>query len=155
MLRCAVLLFGEKCDPPWWGSQAASKEATDFRFVFPRTAMCAAFTRASELAKALHDERTKQQGVHHLFRLPHAIEADIHREMVATEQSGELTVAKIESFFEDFLSAAPAPDQAAEGAIDCGKISISKQSDLRRIGALYLHAFKSGSICLPYFLLHT
>jgi len=80
LLRCAVLLIGEKCPSPWWPSRAASTGATDFSYAFPRTAMTAAFSRATELAKALHDERTKQQGVHHLFRLPHALEADIHRE---------------------------------------------------------------------------
>lgn len=153
MLRCGVLLRGESCNPPWWSSTAASSSAADIRFAFPRTAMTAAFSRAAELAKALHDERTRQQGFFHLFRLPHAIEADLHRETVRLEQAGELHAEAIESFFESFLEDASAPGKAAEGAVDCGQISIFKKSDLKLVGALYKAAFQSGKICLPYFKL--
>jgi len=153
MLRCAVLLHGEKMSPAWWSSTAASTGAVDIQYAFPRTAMTAAFTRAGELAKALHDERTRQQGFHHLFRLPHAVEADIHRETLWLEQEGELTTEKIEAFFDSFLKDASPDNQLAEGAVDCGKISILKQSDLQRIGVLYQEAFRAGKTCLPYFKL--
>lgn len=155
LLRCAVLLLGEKAQPAWWSSTAASKGATDIRYAFPRTAMTAAFARAGELAKTLHDERTRQQGFYHLFRLPHAIEADIHRETLRLDQAGELTVEKVEAFFGSFLEVASSDGQAAEGAVDCGIIAILKISDLKRIGALYRDAFDSGKVCLPYFTLDT
>lgn len=153
MLRCAILLQGEKCSSPWWSSTAARSGAADIRFAFPRTAMTAAFARAAELAKTLHDERTKQQGFFHLFRLPHAIEADLHREIVRLEQAGELSAETIEGFFESLLEGASPGGKAAEGAVDCGQISIFKKSDLEQIGALYKEAFQSGKICLPYFKL--
>ena len=115
--------------------------------------MTAGFVRAGELAKILHDERTKQQGFHHLFRLPHALEADIHRELLRLEQDGELTADKLEAFFEGFLEGASEETELAEGAVDCGKIYILRQSDLQRVGLLYKEAFQAGKICLPYFKL--
>ena len=116
--------------------------------------MTAAFTRAGELAKSLHDERTKQQGFHHLFRLPYALEADIHRETLRLEQNDELTAEKLEAFFSEFLEDASGETLLAEGAVDCGKITILKKSDLQRIGSLYQEAFKANKICLPYFKLN-
>ena len=83
--------------------------------------MTAAFTRAGELAKSLHDERTKQQGFHHLFRLPFALEADIHRETLRLEQNDELTAEKLEAFLNEFLEDAPKVTELAEGAVDCGE----------------------------------
>jgi len=151
MLRCAVLFCGEKADPAWWSSSAARSGAADFRYAFPRTAMTAAFTRAAELAQSLHDERTRQQGVHHLFRLPHGIEADIHRETLSLDQQGELTAEKIEAFFESFLDGSSPGNQVAEGSVDYGKIAILNHTDQKRIGSLYREAFRAGKICLPYF----
>lgn len=153
MMRCSVLLHGEKSGSPWWPSTAASSDAADIRFVFPRTAMTAAFSRAGELAKRLHDERTKQQGFYHLFRLPHAIEADIHRETVRLERAGELSTEKITTFFSGFLEGPSPASKATEGPVDCGKILLSKLSDLKRIGLLYKRAFDTDTICLPYFQL--
>lgn len=115
--------------------------------------MTAAFTRAAELAKSLHDERTKQQGFYHLFRLPHAIEADLHREIVRLEQAGELSVEKIESFFADFTGGSVDTSNTSEGPVDCGKISIFKPSDLKKIALLYKKAFETNTVCLPYFQL--
>ena len=115
--------------------------------------MTAAFTRAAQLAKSLHDERTRQHGFRHLFRLPHGIEADIHRETLRLEQQGELTAEKIEAFFESFLEGTSPGNPLAEGSVDCGKIAILKNSDLKQIGALYREAFHTGKICLPYFAL--
>jgi len=154
MLRCAVLLRGESSQSPWWLSKAASTGVTDFQYAFPRTAMTAAFTRAAELAKSLHDERTKQQGFYHLFRLPHSIEADLHRETVRLEQAGELSVEKIESFFADFVADSADASNTSEGPIDCGKISVFKTSDLKEIGLLYKNAFDTNTVCLPYFQLN-
>jgi len=115
--------------------------------------MTAAFTRAAELAKTLHDQRTRQQDYYHLFRLPHAIEADIHRETLLLEQNGELSSDKIAVFFDDFLREATIHRQVAEGAVDCGTITLSRNSDLKRVGILYREAFRNGTVCLPYFRL--
>jgi len=116
--------------------------------------MTAAFTRAAELAKSLHDERTKQQGFYHLFRLPHAVEADLHRETVRLEQAGKLSVENIETFFADYIDAYADHSKFSEGPIDCGKISIFKPSDLKKIGLLYKNAFETNTVCLPYFQLN-
>lgn len=155
LLRSAVLLHGERCNLPWWSSTGVKSGASDIRYALPRTAMTAALSRAAALAKSLHDERTKQQDLYHLFRLPHAIEADIHREMIRLEQAGELAVEKIEDFHTDFMAGTEPLPPEAEGPVDCGHISIFNRADLKRICSLYKQAFDSGKVCLPYFLLRT
>jgi hypothetical protein len=151
MLRCAILLQGEDSEPQWWKSSAAKSGAKDLQYVFPRTAMTASFMRANELAKELHDRRTKQHGAFNLFRLPFTLESEIHKELVNLDRQGNLDRNPIETFYSEILNNSYESLESKEGPIDCGNISVFKNLDLKKIALCYDQAFRGGYMCIPYF----
>ena len=153
VLRYLLLFEGESTAPPWWGSNGLSQGVLDLVHAFPRTAKLAAYTRALALAKSLHDERTRAQDVHHLFRLPQGMEAQIHQTISELFKEDTLDAGNVEALWADFKDSSQAPKDAPTGTIDCGELNLSKPKDLRRLAQLYRFAFDQGSQCFPFFTL--
>ena len=153
-LRVLVGYLGEKDQFAWWPTTFLSTTGRRFlEFNFPRTVLSAGVGSVSEVAKELHDERIGRSGVFHLFRLPHALEQDVHA-FLAGESRNELM-----HLIEDRKSALGALQELAEGEGKCaqGPVRVSSLGQLthrpsiRKAAACYRHAFEQGYLSFPYF----
>ena len=100
-LRIVVGYLGEKAQSGWWDT--AFLNTTGFRFlglIYPRTAVSACVTAASEAACRAHDERIGKGRVAHLFRLASEAEMGLRAELgeVDANHLGMLCSPKAEIF---------------------------------------------------------
>jgi hypothetical protein len=122
--------------------------------LFPRTAPRAALEMASRAAQAAHDARLGGTGVYHLFRLPGALEADIH-DLLARGKPELVPLLKSvtgEEAMRLLLDLAGSePLQAAAGPVNCGSVSaLQRGRGLQRLCAVYAAAFRSDVPSFPY-----
>jgi hypothetical protein len=153
-LRLLVAYLGEKDQFAWWPTSFLS--ATGRRFLeynFPRTVLSAGVSSVAHAAKELHDQRIGRAGAYHLFRLPHALEQDIHALLAAESgngfaelvSSGEQALAKLAEFAEE-------EDVTAQGPVRVsGLRQLTHRPSIRKAAAHYRNAFESGQQTFPYF----
>ena len=158
-LRALVLALGESSNPAWWKTEFINE--TGLRFLerlYPRTPVRAAVHAAGRAACEAHDRAVGRVGVYHLFRLPEALEAEIH----AVSSFGD------EDFFSRFRSCLGRQKNLLEmlTPLCSGEKSTSTAAGPKRIGAesdattidalgeaaaVYRNAFKQGKPTFPYF----
>lgn len=154
ILRTLVGYLGEKEQLAWWDSNFLSSIGLQFLQInFPRTALSAAIHSTAEAARRLHDQRIGKSGVYHLFRLPAALEEDVHHTILDPALALSADLIKDRETALGWLKDHAAPDStAAGGAVLLGSIrDIQQPLLLEQLAALYHLAFLTNTPCFPYF----
>jgi hypothetical protein len=155
-LRLAVLKANELQGTGTTSKGLTRQGQADLDYVFPRTAMLAAWTHSAAVARQEHDEKVRSRGVYHLFRLPMFWEAQIHaasREVLEQETARAAeTVEQLFSLLTDLptLSSGGPPSQ---GAVDLGELDLGNLQDLARLASTYFGACASNQRVTPFFRL--
>jgi hypothetical protein len=136
-LRLSVLVCGEKLPDKCWNSDGLSRSGQDdLKIVFPRSSVLAAVSHAAALARTHHDERTRAQGVYHLFRLPAEMEAGIHRALIEMEQDSEFGDDPAAGIWDELGDLDRNTEAASEGPVDLGTLDLYQRPvDWLNIGA--------------------
>jgi hypothetical protein len=158
-LRAIVLALGESVRPCWWNTEFMNE--TGLRFLerlFPRSFFQAAIHAAGQAACEIHDRAVGRVGVYHLFRLPEALEVEIHLNMPSADadftssfrsclgnKDGLLKLLKIMSDDEDRPATGPGPQRIGTGG------DLTKAKTLRRTASVYYQAFSKNKQSFPYF----
>lgn len=143
---------GDQCD--WWHTQFLSPTGRRYlEFNFPRTVLSAGINSVSHAAKELHDRRIGRNGVFHLFRLPHAIEQDLHL-LLAGDYKHELdeVIQGRDRAMKALAELAEGEKVESEGPSRISAIGqMTHRPSLRKLAACYFWAFESGKQTFPYF----
>ena len=155
-LRFIVGYLGERLQPAWWTSSFFAPGSTLFLTpIFSKTAILAQYHGMQEAASRIHDERIGiGTGVFHLFRLPEAIERELHQFISDSEN--------MDQFIKDLTSASDALNALAsfsdnESRQAVGPVRIGGRADLGKIESwrvvanYYQQAFETQSQICPYF----
>ena len=153
-LRLLIGYLGEQKQFAWWDTNFLSPVGMQFMAInFPRTALPAAINSVAEAAKRTHDARIGKGGVYHLFRLPAALEEDVHHAILSG--ANPLTAAMIESQAAALSGLKGLAGESAEsgsGPLLIGKMSeFDNPAALARLAFLYHLAFTTRKPCFPYF----
>ena len=154
-LRTVVGYLGEQDQFGWWQSTFFGPGSVNFLTpVFTRTHLLAQCTGAALAAARVHDERIGTGNVHHLFRLPEALEMGIRRTLLNEaigKQLGYLIADRAAALH--FLNTMAKGRQIA----GIGPTHVAGSRDLRSPGqwttvaGLYANAFQNASETFPYF----
>lgn len=154
LLRALVAFLGEKDQCGWWDCSFLGATGRKFLAItHPRSYVTAGVLAASEAARRVHDARIGKGRVYHLFRLPHATEQKLHRQvltkeanaLVASLESKEQALRTLESLAKD-------PDSTPNGPVKLGDAkSLSSSTVVAKLAGIYLGAFKSAKQAMPYF----
>jgi hypothetical protein len=157
-LRSLTLALGESVRPQWWTTQFMSEAGMRFlERLYPRTAFQAAVHAAGRAACDAHDRAVGRVGVYHLFRLPESLELDMARippdfdnDFVTRFRAGLGAPEKLL-----VLLAAMCEGVEVETAGGARRIGSDLDSmtlpSLRKVAAIYHHAFAHGKPAFPYF----
>jgi hypothetical protein len=153
-LRILVGYLGESDQFDWWRTSFLSPTGRRYlEFNFPRTVLSAGINSVSQAAKELHDRRIGRNGVFHLFRLPHAIEQDLHL-LLASDFKDELDdmIQGGERAMKVLGELAEGEKMQTEGPTRVSGIGqITHRPSLRKLAACYFSAFETGKQAFPYF----
>jgi len=153
-LRILVGYLGETDQCDWWRTSFLSPTGMRYlEFNFPRTVLSAGINSVSHAAKELHDRRIGRNGVFHLFRLPHAIEQDLHL-LLAGDFKDELNemIQGRDRAMKALAELAEGEKLQSKGPTRISAIGqMTHRFSLRKLAACYLWAFESGKQTFPYF----
>ena len=153
-LRILVGYLGESDQCDWWRTSFLSPTGRRYlEFNFPRTVLSAGINSVSHAAKELHDRRIGRNGVFHLFRLPHAIEQDLHL-LLAGDFKDELDkmIQGRDCAKKALAALAEGEKVESEGPTRISAIGqMTHRPSLRKLAACYLWAFEDGKQTFPYF----
>ena len=153
-LRILVGYLGESEQCDWWRTSFLSPTGRRYlEFNFPRTVLSAGINSVAYAAKELHDRRIGRNGVFHLFRLPHAIEQDLHLLFAgdARDELDELVHGR-DRAIDALGKLAEGEKLQAEGPTRISDISqMTHRPSLRKTAACYLWAFENTKQTFPYF----
>ena len=152
-LRVLVAYLGEKDQFTWWPTTFLSPTGRRFlAFNFPRTTLSAGVQAASHAAMHLHDERIGRQGAFHLFRLPHALEREVHTQLAGRGADAFASLLDDRDAALDALSAVA--EQEMKEAVGPVRVStvgrILYRPSIRKVAAVYHRAFTDGAPSFPY-----
>ncbi|MCB5285401.1 MAG: BrxE family protein [Candidatus Cloacimonetes bacterium] len=157
-LRAVVLSLGESVSPAWWRTEFMNETGLSYlKRLYPRTTFHAAIHAAGKAAGDAHDSAVGRVGVYHLFRLPEALETELHR----------MPPDPAEDFFPTLRTAMGQPEEllkllasmydgkktdASPGARKIGTDKdIMTTAGVRKTAAVYHTAFTRNEPCFPYF----
>ena len=152
LLRYAVLSnlekksYGIDAEPLSGGGQK------DLQYIFPRTSLLAAVSHDTKIAEQIFDERIRDLGFYHLFRLPTFWEGQIHhvfREPDSLLPDGESAA----DWIADFTSQDPDPGKGQEGAVNLGALDLNSASDLKKLARVHRDAIAAEKLVVPFFTL--
>lgn len=155
LVRCAVGYLGEKSQSNWWPSEFCSSTSDSFLSpVFANTKSLARYSGVVEAGRLVHDESIGVgQRVFHLFRLPAAMEQQLHEKVSSKELDDGIsevtnTIEDAKSLLEKY---ADGSNQTAEGplAID-NSMGFVDSAWLSTAAQCYLSAFENDRKCFPY-----
>ncbi len=153
-LRICVGYLGEKEHQNWWPSAWLSANAHAFLSpVYGKRTNVAQLHGLTESARRVHDSRIGVGRAYHLFRLPEAIERQLHDAMTEAASSLFDTFPSSAEEAESKLKAlASASGQLHEGPVRVGKPSdLLEKQWLSTVAAHYLGAFQANKMTFPYF----
>ncbi len=153
-LRALVGYLGEKSQCNWWDTNFLSPIGLQYLAInFPRSSFVAGVTSVSEAARRLHDSRIGKGGVYHLFRLPLAIEENIHSHLMGMDSSSIVSVIQNkDEALARLLQLAGSTIDAPEGPVQIGRDKqIQRKNSIAVLAQHYLDGFSNGKQVLPYF----
>jgi hypothetical protein len=158
--RVSVGILGEKSSHDWWASEFFSPTSDAYlNPVLPNTKSLAQYHGVVEAARRIHDDSIGiGQRVFHLFRLPAALEQQLH-ETVLLRESDELAVASNvtpEQALESLEEIAGGKTESAIGPIALGGVEdFTSEQWLIQVSQYYLNAFRANTQCFPYIKANT
>lgn len=153
-LRLLIGFLGEKPQFAWWDTNFLSPIGQQYMAInFPRTALSAGIHSVTDAARRIHDERIGKGGVYHLFRLPSALEEDVHHAILKGHAQLVLTQIRTkETALDEMKKLATEEDLTGSGPVLIGQIpELEKPETLGRLAAIYQRAFAIGLPSFPYF----
>ena len=156
-LRFLVGYLGEKAQAPWWRSDFFTPGSSAFLTpVFPNTAVLAQYNGIKGAACKIHDERIGTgMGIFHLFRLPTAIEQEMHNSMSGNQDTGQLGFepANPDEAMQLLCELSEnGPHESVPGPIRIGsRPDLGKRYIWKTIAGYYYNAFLNGQQTFPYF----
>lgn len=155
-LRFIAGYLGEQLQPKWWTSSFFAQGSTMFLTpIFSKTAILAQYHGIQETAGRIHDERIGiGTGVFHLFRLPEAIERELHQ-LIRDSDNMEHFIKDLNSASDALKALASFSDNESCQAV--GPVRIGGHSDLgkieswRAVANYYQQAFAAQGQVFPYF----
>jgi hypothetical protein len=159
-LRAVVAYLGERAQHGWWQSAFLSPAGRGFlTAAFVKTLPLAQCSGATAAAARAHDLGIGVGQVHHLFRLPEALEQAIFRAMYEPA-----VVRRIFAELVDRTAALTALRTVAEMSAFNGALSnvagptwvgdahaVYASEVWARVAMLYMHGFETGVQVYPYF----
>lgn len=155
LMRLLVGYLGEKSQFNWWSTSFLGTSSNLFLSpVFPRTTILSQYHGILEAARKVHDERIGVGNVFHLFRLPEALEHDLHS--LISDGSFMLpqeSVASKESAFAAIQTIADGDLTPTEGPVKIGSLqNLMTSTAIRDIARQYVAAFNNSLTTYPYFV---
>jgi hypothetical protein len=153
--RMSVGVLGEKSSHNWWPSEFFSATSDAFlNPVLPNTKSLAQYHGVVEAARRIHDDSIGiGQRVFHLFRLPSALEQQLHERLLLSElgeQNAEVNSTSGHAM-EWLTELAGDGTEAAVGPIALSSIAdFSDEQWLIASAKYYLNAFRTNGQCFPY-----
>jgi len=155
-LRFIVGYLGEQIRPAWWTSSFFAPGSTMFLTpIFSKTAILAQYHGMQEAASRIHDERIGiATGVFHLFRLPEAIERELHQ-LISNSDNMEQFIKGLFNASDAFNALASISKNESHWAV--GPVRIGGHSDLgkieswRAVANYYQKTFAVQGQVFPYF----
>lgn len=153
-LRVLVAYLGEKDQFSWWPTSFLSPTGRRFlAFNFPRTTLSAGVRAASHAAMRLHDERIGRQGAFHLFRLPHALEREVHARLAGRGADAFASLLDDRDAALDGLGGLAEEEvKEAVGPVRVSSVArLLHRPSVRKAAAVYHRAFTDGAPSFPYY----
>ena len=153
-MRVLVAYLGEHDQFAWWQTSFLSPTGRRFlAFNFPRTTLSAGVQAASHAAMRLHDERIGRQDAFHLFRLPYALEREVHAQVAGrgADAFAALLVDRDTALTE---LGTPGAQEAKEavGPVRVSTVArILHRSSIRKVATVYHRAFTDNTPSFPYY----
>ncbi len=153
ILRCAVLRDLEK---QGYGidSKALSEEGQgDLKFIFPRTSVLAGITHDGKVASKIFDDRIRDLGFYHLFRLPTFWEGQIHAVLREPDDILPSGVAAPGEMLQEILSDEVDPSALDEGTLNLSSLDLNSSADLKKLIRAHANAIAAEKLVIPFFSL--
>lgn len=155
LVRAAVGMLGEKSQSNWWSSDFYAPASDAFlNPLFPKTKALARCSGANEAARRVHDEAIGVGNrVFHLFRLPSALEQQLHELLRANIVASKVSsaVSSAASAREQLRSMAGSVAESSEGPVALNDFNgWHKDRWLKLAAAHYVNALDRGVQCFPY-----
>jgi hypothetical protein len=156
VVRTLVGFLGEKSQSNWWASSFFSPSSKAFlEPVFGKTFFLSQYHGVREAAARVHDEHIGVgRGVFHLFRLPEAIERELHSLINDNYISDHiLNAVSSVSFAEDEIALYIGKEASqVVGPVRVGGLDdIKKNSTWQVVAGYYYLSFKNNTKVYPYF----
>jgi len=155
--RIVVLSLGESVQPPWWRTDFLNEIGLRFlERLYPRTAFHAAVHAAGKAACEIHDQAIGRRGAFHLFRLPEALEAEVHAFASLSRNVIETELRQNLGNFDVLIAGLKEMGDGSQPA-HSGPLRIGSDTDVYRINAfrktaaVYAAAFIKNRRAFPYF----
>jgi hypothetical protein len=151
ILRHAVLTDLERQGHGIESKSLSELGQQDLQFIFPRTSVLAGITHGGKVISKIFDDRIRDLGFYHLFRLPTFWEGQIHSAIrdpdgVFSSLSGEPG-----ELIQQVTSEAPSGSAAEEGALNLAALDLNSSSDLKKLASAHANAIEAGKLVIPYF----
>lgn len=155
-LRFIVGYLGEQLQPAWWTSSFFAPGSKVFlNSIFSKTAILAQYHGMQEAAGRIHDERIGiGTGVFHLFRLPEAIERELHQ-LISDSDNMEQFIKDLTSVSDALNALATFSDNESRSVVGPvrigGHLDMGKIESWRAVANYYQQAFADQGQVFPYF----
>ena len=153
-MRVLVAYLGEYDQFAWWATSYLSRTGQRFlAFNFPRTTLSAGVQAASHAAMRMHDERIGRQGAFHLFRLPYALEREVHA-LVAGRGANAFAALLVDrdAALTELGALGAQETSEAVGPVRVSTVArILHRSSISRVATVYRRAFTDAAPSFPYY----
>ena len=153
-MRVLVAYLGEHDQFAWWPTSFLSSTGRRFlAYNFPRTTLSAGVQAASHAAMRLHDERIGRQGAFHLFRLPHALEREVHAQVAGRGADAfAASLVDRDAALTELGVLGAQETKEAVGPIRVTTVArILHQSSITKVATVYHRAFTDDAPSFPYY----
>jgi hypothetical protein len=150
-LRVLVGYLGERQQSNWWSSSFIDRTSDAFVApIFGNAAANARIAGVTEAARRVHDDAIGVGRIFHLFRLPEALEQELHRTPAALD---DLTrVGTIGAAIEELKALSSHESLPKSGPVHVGTLEMLADAHwLPVVAGHYRAAFDTGVQSFPYF----
>nr|WP_294563142.1 BrxE family protein [uncultured Rhodopila sp.] len=150
-LRVLVGYLGERRQSGWWSSSFLDPASTAFIGpIFGNAATNARVVGVTEAARRIHDDAIGLGQTFHLFRLPEALEQEMHRNLSAS--NGIANVESVAAAIEELSALSQRDCEPKSGPVHIGALDLLCDAQwIPAVAGHYRAAFATCARCYPYF----
>ncbi|MDB4657242.1 BrxE family protein [Verrucomicrobiales bacterium] len=135
-------------------SKSLSEEGQgDLKFIFPRTSILAGITHGGKVASKIFDDRIRDLGFYHLFRLPTFWEGQIHSVLREPDGIFSSESSDPDEILRCITSEEAESSAAVEGAVGLSALDLNSSNDLKKLARAHANAIAAGKLVIPFFSL--